>query len=210
MASMAGCVSRQSAAWSAVRSIALPDAAVNDTPLRSDLRYLRVTVQGKALLMVLGYVDRDENNRSVEVWYSADGEVLRTLSGRLVGLTGAPIEWSHVRLPASLPAWRDASSGQRYIRQLDEMPGYRWERVDHVTMRLVSPPGSARLEGMKLGELLWFEEVVDDQPAWATARYAITQGEKEPVYGEQCLSETLCLSWQFWPPSRATHAPATR
>lgn len=201
---LSACASRQSAAWAAARSL-LPSAgagtAVDKLVLRPEFRYLRVTVQGRAVvLMVLGYVDQGADGKPVEVWYSADGEVLRLQNGRLAGLVGTPVEWANVRISSASPLAWPSAAGQalRYERHIDRMPGYQWGQIHALSLYAVPPPSSSMLADLGAEDLLWFEER-DERNALPPARYAMAPGAAEPTYGEQCLDTTLCLSWQRWP-----------
>jgi hypothetical protein len=210
-----GCAStRQSMLWSAARSLVMPNEAVDAMPLRPDLRYLRVSVIGrsKVVLMVLGYVDRDERGRPLEIWYSGDGDVLRLQAGRFVGLTGGQgVQWSNVRLSADTPAWSTTTDGERFERTRDEMPGYHWQRSDTLAVHRVAPVPNSLLQGVSSSALQWFEEeqVEEGAATLPPSRYAMMPGAKEPVYGEQCLSQTFCLSWQVWPLTPAV-SPASK
>ena len=55
--------------------------------LNQRFAYLRVTAGKPVAFMALGYVDPHPNG-PVEVWYSADREVIRLQNGRLVGTAG--------------------------------------------------------------------------------------------------------------------------
>lgn len=209
-----GCTPWQSAAYESTRFALQPAAAVDKAQLRPELRYLRVTTQGTPVLLVLGEIDRDAQGREVQVWYSAGAEVLRLQNGRLVGLTGTPVEWRHVALPASLPAWSSIAAPTTYVRTLDRMPGYHIGLREQVTVRPIAAPGSTQLQGVDEQRLRWFEETArpsTDTPAAISARiaqlppsrYAVFVGannQTTPVYGEQCLDAQTCFQWQSWPP----------
>lgn len=209
-----GCTPWQSAAYESVRFAVQPGAAVDKAVLRSDLRYLRVTTQGAPVLLVLAEIDRDAQGRDVQVWYSAGREVLRLQNGRLVGLTGTPVEWRNVTLPAQLPAWHTVTAPVSYPRTLDRMPGYQIGLREQVTLRPIVPPRSSALQGIHAEQLRWYEESAapadDAIPALAAhaprlppSRYAVLvngQAPATPVYGEQCLDAKTCIQWQTWPP----------
>ncbi|RZI83766.1 MAG: hypothetical protein EOP38_11440 [Rubrivivax sp.] len=202
---LAGCASDQSAAYQVARSLVRPNADIDARPLDTNLRYLRVTANGKAALMALGYTDASPQGAPVQVWYSAMGEVLRLQQGRLKGLTGAPVEWRTVTWPGGLPAWPEVLShgadGPAYRRQRDEMPGYRLDLRDTLRLQPVPAPGGTELTGVPAASLRWFQETPSDG-ALPPARYAVDAETAEPVYGEQCLNADLCLTWQAWPPLR--------
>ncbi len=216
MGALQGCAgSRQAAVWSSVRVLVHPNAVLDATPLREDYRYLRVSIEGRrdAMLMVLGYYDKDAQGRPVEVWYSGQGDVLRLQAGRLLGLSGGDqVQWLNVRLPDDMPGWSALPDGYRFERRRDEMPGYHWQRVDHLTVRRIAPVSDHALEGLDARQLQWFEESLAEpaKDALPPSRYALAPGASVPVYGEQCLSQTFCLRWQTWPPQAVATTPAAK
>ncbi|MFT3858137.1 MAG: hypothetical protein QM742_11795 [Aquabacterium sp.] len=201
--SLQGCASRQKASAAALRSVLYHNEEVDSSPLRPDLRYLRVTLNGKAMLMVLGYVDHNEHGEAVEVWYSGDGEVLRLNAGRLAGLSGSPVEWTGVRFRPAPPPWTQIGKSTFFVRHFDQMPGYLWNRKQQVRLDVIAQPPRTQAPVFTNTPLVWFEEVVDQTVggALSPARYAMAPGDVQPLYGEQCLQEAFCLSWQRWPPT---------
>jgi hypothetical protein len=184
--------------------------------LNPNFRYLRVSIAGRAVLLALGYEDFDLRG-PIEVWYSAEREVLRLQNGRLVGAVGLTAEWRNVLLP-ELPSWSALARGDqafRWIRVRDVMPGYRFGLRDALSLRVISQPRRSELQGMDPQRLTWFEEQVDVEKAAGLfgggsvagsellppGRYAvdIRDGKEIVVYGEQCLAADLCFSWQRWP-----------
>lgn len=203
-AGLPGCSSGQSAVWSSVRMLASgPSGAGVDQPLNPRYRYLRVTINGVAVLMVLGYVDEPSSPSPVQVWYSASGEVLRLRHGRLAGLVGTPVEWRDVRWPAGVPVWRDVGQApSAYQRMLDEMPGYRLGAVESLTLEPIVKPKDVAWAGVVPPDVRWYRESTTGQRP--SARYGVLVGAQtaEPVYGEQCLANDFCLTWQSWPAAR--------
>jgi hypothetical protein len=214
---LAGCAQWQSAAWDTTRHFVRTDTAtaIDQAVLRPELRYLRVTTNGSPALLVLGDIDQDAAGRPVEVWYSASREVLRLQGGRLVGVAGMPVEWRDVRLPASLPSWKDIQTPVAFTRERDEMPGYRIGVREQMTVRPIAPPSGTGLQGTEAATLQWYEETTSAAPdlpaslakAWhplPPTRFAVRKATAtrpyEPVYGEQCLVDNICLQWQTWPP----------
>lgn len=175
------------------------DSAIGSAKLDPRYRYLRITVGGKATLMILGYVDPGPQG-PVEVWYSSGGEVLRIQGGRIVGATGMPTDWLNVRLSAQ-PAWSGIAAPVALTRQRDVMPGYDYGIVDALSVAPVVAPSDTRLVGVPTVQLRWFEETSTGRQPLPRARYAVSiqDGQEIVVYGEQCLSKTFCLSWQRWP-----------
>jgi hypothetical protein len=178
------------------------DRAVDGLTLRPELRYLRVSAQGRSALMVLGYLEPAPAG-PVEVWYSNGGEVLKLQAGRVVGTVGLAVDWRAVRY-IGLPSWADIAARPvaEFARQRDEMPGYRYGITETVVIRQVRPPTDARLSGVSASSLLWFEETVagPGRPL-PSARYGLrAKGDAvEVVYGEQCFAPDQCMAWQAWP-----------
>ena len=184
--------------------------------LNPNFRYLRVTIAGRVALLALGNEDIDTSGL-VEVWYSAEREVLRLRNGRLVGAVGLTTEWRNVVMP-ELPSWSALARGNqpyRWTRVRDVMPGYHFGLRDALSLRVISQPRRSELQGLDPQSLTWFEELVDAKQfagnslgasltrgeILPAARYAVDiRGGKEiVVYAEQCLSGDLCFSWQRWP-----------
>lgn len=210
-----GCAQSQSAAFVTASHLASSglSAKVDGAALNPAIRYLRVTVNHEPALLALGFVDTDAQGRPVEVWYSADREVLRLQDGRLAGVLGTAVEWRRVVLPASLPPWAASAGGPAFLRIRDEMPGYRVGLRERITRQAIPPQQGTQLRQLAPEALQWVEEraslvTEDGQPAGPAeaaspvARYAIAPGAGAPqvVYAEQCLSAEICLTWQPWPP----------
>ncbi len=183
---------------------AIPGLAqkADEIPLNPNLRYLRVTVRGRVVLMVLGYIDPHPEG-AVETWYSSQGEVIRLQNGRIVATAGLETDWRAVRY-FSLPGWQDvlARSTAQYRRERDEMPGYRYGITETVSLYPVRAPNNARLTGLSSQDLRWYEEtVLKSSDGLPSARYGLSLRDGAPsvIYGEQCLSAELCLAWQTWP-----------
>lgn len=175
---------------------------VEGVSLGADFSYLKITAYGRDALMVLGYIDPHPAG-TIETWFSSQGEVLRLQNGRILSTAGLELNWQAVRY-RGLPDWRAvvAQSKLAFTRERDEMPGYRFGLVDRVDLYAVPAPKDAHLIGVDPKSLKWFEERVQSSPAsLPSARYglAMSDGEPEVVYGEQCLSERLCIAWQTWP-----------
>ena len=181
--------------------------------LNPQFRYLRVTIEGRPVFMALGYVDADANG-PVEVWYSAEREVIRLRDGRLVGATGLTREWRTVTLP-TLPSWASLAETKgpyRWTRRRDVMPGYRFGVVDELELTRVERPDRSQIRGVDPSSLAWFEERVlggagrfggsteSVDIKLPVARYAVDMkvAEQPVVYAEQCVSVDVCFTWQRW------------
>lgn len=175
---------------------------VDRLQLNPQLRYLRVRVDGRTSLMVMGYSETTAQG-PLETWYSGEGEVLRLRNGRVASTVGLDVDWRAVR-DTGLPSWDALLVRQSvdFVRERDVMPGHRFGVTDTVSLYRVAVPSASNLVGLKPADLQWFEESVrgDAQGAFA-ARYALRDvaGVPTVVYGEQCLSDDLCFSWQPWP-----------
>lgn len=214
---LSACSSNMDAMVQTVRT-AVSGGSTASTPLNPNFRYLRVTTDGRVAFLALGNVDKDPHG-PVEVWYSAQKEVVRLQNGRIVGAVGLTTEWRNVLLPA-LPSWSaaaDAGQPIQWVRVRDVMPGYRIGVRDALSLQKISPPADSALQGIDPSILTWFEErdqsgrrrvayaakylsepSVDE--ALPTARYAVDlhDGKETVVYGEQCLSAEICFTWQRW------------
>ena len=181
--------------------------SVDNVRLNPNYLYLRVTINGRVALLVLGYLDPSPQG-PIEVWYSADREVLRLQNGRLVGAIGVTTEWRNVSLPdlASWSAVAHAKTAVQWVRVRDVMPGYRFSVRDSLRLRVIPPPEKAQLQVVDPKSLTWFEEDIESgSNVLPPAIYGVDlQGGKETVvYGEQCLAPELCFAWQRWPADRA-------
>jgi len=170
--------------------------------LNPKLRYLRVTIKDKPLLMVLGYEEAIPQG-TLETWYSNQGEVLQLLNGRVWSTAGLAIDWKNVRYQA-LPTWSslEGSGSVAFVRSYDQMPRYAFDVTEQVQIYPVPTPTNANLTGMPASQLKWFEEKAKGTShALPSARYGLAMNDGQPVvvYGEQCFAANLCFSWQTWP-----------
>lgn len=180
----------------------------NSSPsLQSGTRYLRVSIDGgRVVFLALGYIEGERGE--VEVWYSAEGEVLKLSGGRIISTVGLPVDWRRVTF-SRLPAWTEIGKmPHTFERERDVMPGYRLNVRETLEIREIFPPAPDPLPGIDPVRVRWFEEStvgpsVESRPLRPT-RYAllIDPGSSvtvEPLYGKQCLSADLCFSWQKLP-----------
>ncbi|HQT27350.1 MAG TPA: hypothetical protein PLK99_12285, partial [Burkholderiales bacterium] len=151
--------------------------------------YLRLVVAGEAVYLVRGNVDR-----GTEIWYSADGEVLRIRDGRVAGIMGTPVEWRSVALP-EFPSWKvlEKDKVYKWERRRDVMPDYRYGVVDELTLHAIAPREGSDLRDIDPEKLAWFEETSGRLPR---AFYAVDIKRGEVVYAETCISRSFCFSWQ--------------
>lgn len=205
-ASLAGCAEQPDSIAATVRALMRQSAGATGTAaVDPAYRWLRAVVDGRVTFLVLGEVDRGEGGM-VEVWFSVDREALRLRDGRMAGIVGLSAEWRRADLSAA-PDWRallQAPGEVRWSRVRDVMPGYRLGVRDDLVVRRTAPRARSALAGVAAERLAWFEEVTvasTDVPL-PPAVYALDIGNANPrvVYAEQCISTTLCFSWQAWPP----------
>lgn len=185
---------------------------VDTARLDPNLRYLRVTVGGRTALMVLGYAEPAIEGE-IQTWYSSAGELLKIQNGRIIATAGLETDWRSVRYVA-VPAWGAVTRSQpvKFQRIRDEMPGYRFNIANTLLISPIAPPTDSRITGIPVTRLRWFEERELNPSSEAQSvrgsarppvRYALRHGSPDVVvYGEQCLSEKLCLAWQTWPVSQ--------
>jgi hypothetical protein len=176
--------------------------------LNPALRYLRVQAQGQPpALMVLGYVDPDPLG-DIEVWYSAQREVIKLQNGRIVSTTGLETNWRAVRFSAAPPAWSNvAAEGSYYNRLRDQMPGHRYALSDRLQLKpLAGVPNvqlPASLPHEQANTYRWFSESTlnpgDPSLPPSLFAWAAYRGQPTVVYSQQCLSATFCLTLQLWP-----------
>lgn len=175
-------------------------------PQNPAFQYLKVTSYGRPAYLVLGYT---EPASGAQVWYSAQGEVIKLQNGRLVGALGLETEWRDVRW-GDVPAWQSLthtpdSTEWTFRRERDVMPGYRFNVSESLRLRAVSLGRVKTQLGKALPSLadstawLWFEENTTDLPP---AFYALDAKRQPPqvVWTYQCLSPGFCLSLEPWAP----------
>ncbi len=205
--SLAGCAVEPAsqAILDAYKVMRAEGSAAADGRLNPNYKYLRVQVGERVLFMARGYLDPSPDG-PVEVWYSADRNVLRLLNGRVVGVTmKSGIDWSAVTF-SHLPAWNELGGQAVFERTRDVNPGYRYGIRDKMLIRRILPPADTNLKTVPASALVWYEESVQGGDQVRSARYAVDDASHKVVYAEQCLSAEFCLSWQSWPhSSKGTH-----
>ena len=177
--------------------------SVDSIKLNPSLRYLRVTVgTDRVVLMVLGYLEPTDLGL-IETWYSSEGEVLKLQNGRVLSTAGMAVDWRATQYTGLLP-WPDMVQrmSSEFGRQTDQMPGYKFDIQEKVSIAVVPAPTNANLVGMAPSNLRWYEETVrGTSHGLPSARYALRLSTSGPevVYGQQCFSNDFCISWQPWP-----------
>jgi hypothetical protein len=211
-----GCSTGTNAMVTSLQRAVLPAPSVDAFPLDPTFRYIRTTHGGHVGFAWLGHIEQTPEG-PVEVYYSSSGEVLRINAGRIVGASGFKTEWRRVSVPQ--PSWAAIAGGGAptpLTRVRDVMPGYRFGVQDDLVVRVIPAPAKSALRGVPAESLTWFTEHIASSSAnsirrtvlgssasdtWLPpARYAVnlTGGSEQVIYGEQCLSADLCLTWQRW------------
>ena len=214
---LAACSSSMNAVVQTLQDAVMGDRGVTDPKLNPAFRYIRITVDGRVSFLALGSEDKHPQG-PIEVWFSAQREVLRLQNGRVVGASGVTTEWRAVTLP-EFPSWSAVARTQQpvqWVRVRDVMPGYRFGVRDELVLSAISPPRQSALQGVDAQSLSWFEERFQTGVAAGRltklvtnvaidgvlppARYAVDMrnGKEVVVYGEQCLAPDLCFTWQRW------------
>ncbi|MDD5029605.1 MAG: YjbF family lipoprotein [Rhodoferax sp.] len=190
---------------------ATTDASVT-APLNPAYRYLRASLaDNQTALLVLGYVDSQPQG-DIEVWYSAQKEIIKIQNGRIVATAGLPMDWLRVDFAVPPPIWGVVNGlPTSYTRVRDEMAGYRYGVTENLALEaVVGPPANVLTKTLPL-ELaqayVWYVETTQDRgsralpPSWYAV--ATVGGSQAVVYSYQCLSPQVCLSLQRWPPVKA-------
>lgn len=204
---VSGCASGSSALGDTVQALWRGNTPVPQFDPRFE--YLRTTLDGRTLWLVLGY--REANPAGdVEVWYSAAGEAIQLQHGRIVATSGLPLDWRAVRT-TGLPAWPDALAATnrgaagpwQFERERDEMPGYRFHVRERVSLHPVAAPTPSPLAGNH-GSLRWFEQRSGSSAGGAVlppALFAVDASTARAVYSRQCMSASQCLTFETWSPA---------
>ncbi len=177
--------------------------SVDSIKLNPNLSYLRVTVgTDRVVLMVLGYLEPTLQG-PIETWYSSEGEVLKLQNGRVLSTAGMAVDWRASKYSGLMP-WPDMVQrvSSEFVRQTDQMPGYKFGIEEKVSIANVPAPTNANMVGMAPSYLRWYEETVrGTSHGLPSARYALRLSASGPVlvYGQQCFSNDFCISWQPWP-----------
>lgn len=174
-------------------------ATAVESQLDPRFAYLRLERDKRVVYLALGYVDPHPQG-AVEVWYSSAGEVLRLQDGRVVGSIGGETDWLAVSF-VGRPEWGEVQGPVSFLRTRDVQPGYRFGLRETLTLRPIPVPADSRLREIPAQALTWFEErVADDFERLPPSRYGVylSPGVSRVIYGEHCLSATLCFSWQRW------------
>lgn len=197
---LAGCSSAFQASGDSLFYALDPDRRVRTARLDPQFEYLRVVVDGRLALLARGVIDQREG-RNLEVFFSADREVLKLSSGRLEEFSNGR---RHILVQppgADYPPWNlDASTD--YSVEIDVRPNYRFSIQQRRVLRpLLQPPKKTKLKDIDPASLKWFEELpLDHSTAHRRSLFGVRfeAGAPQVVYSEQCIASDLCLTIQRW------------
>ena len=205
-----GCSGGARTAAETIRFAAFPDKRVSEASayLSPNFEYLRARVNGRLIFLALGYREAGSGAQDVlDVYFSADGEVLKLRKGRVVSFVGLGKELTKA-FPDGIPDWSEKSVSYRTV--LDDRPSYNLGQTWLVEVAPVAgPPSGKDLVGLAPASLLWFKERLPPEAIKSgflrAPVYAVTRrhGRDEVVYSEQCLEPRLCFSLQRWRSSGA-------
>ncbi len=167
--------------------------------IQPGFEYLWVSLDGRASVMALGERSVDEQAlvRHVhERWYTGQGEMLYLVDGRIQQALGFTHELRS-QMARAWPEWAAVLETNRQVdwrRQVDLMPGYRYNVVNHVTTYKTPSPNKLP-EGVP-ASARWVADLVEgksgDGQAWRyVQKFAISNGQV--MYSEQCIDKDLCL-----------------
>jgi hypothetical protein len=205
-----GCSGGARTAAETIRFAAFPDKRVSEASayLSPNFEYMRARVNGRLIFLALGYREAVSGAQdALDVYFSADGEVLKLRKGRIVSFVGLGKELTKA-FPDGIPDWSEKSVSYRTV--LDDRPSYNLGQTWFVEVAPVAgPPSRKDLIGLAPASLLWFKERLPSEAIKSgflqAPVYAVTRrnGRDEVVYSEQCLEPKLCFSLQRWRSSGA-------
>jgi hypothetical protein len=168
-------------------------------------RTLRVATAQTQAILVLGEIESSPDGE-IEVWFSAQREVIRLQNGRIAATSGLSTNWVrsvYQPLGASTNSegtWRvtrDISPGWTYGQSMV----LRRSPVHQVPSSVLKRFSQAFQSQQSTGnQFEWISESPSDltirtaQP-WQTAYFARTR-QGRVVAGYQCLAADLCLAWE--------------
>jgi len=167
------------------------------------LRYLSAQWNdGPVAVLVLGYVDNSPQG-AVEVWYSADAQVLKLRDGRVLATQGLPLDWSRVWFDTPPVSWHSLSAhASDSVRFHDELPSYRFGVAEAVQTQAwyqaVASRWKVPADVRDAKHLQWFKETAREMGATGSPEVSwfawdAQAGTGAVVYSEQCLAPALCL-----------------
>lgn len=137
---------------------------------------------------------------SSQYWYSAKKDSIQLDQGRLTDISGSLIEWHRVKTE-KIPNWQELMTKNysiSYYRSRDQMPGYQFNIVEHLTLRKLdfNQQPAFSLQYHQAQHLLWFKEINLTHPELSSTYYALEKNKKSPqvVFSHICLTKDYCLN----------------
>ncbi len=200
---LAGCSSGLKAGLMTLKDEVMPSRSnVRQTALQPNYRYLLVETDGQEALMV--WIGNEPHRLGqASIWVSADGVIIRTVKGKLVGVSEPRRHWQLIS-ESIVPSPPETSSITRLIQSSDAQPGYRMGMERTVDQKVL--PASAQAMSWldrSLG-LRWLEEV-DSKTGERLALYGLSTDD-QTIAGQRCVSAQWCLRWQAWPAKASASA----
>jgi hypothetical protein len=167
--------------------------------IQPGFEYLWVSLDGRASVMALGErtIDKSSSSGRVhEYWYTGQGEMLHLVDGRIQQALGFTRELRGQASTAA-PQWNEVLQTTRefnWRRQIDLMPGYRYNLVNYVVTYPSNAPQKLP-EGVSTS-VRWVTDLVeskarDGQAWWYLQKFALL--DNRVVYSEQCIDKDVCL-----------------
>ncbi len=194
----------------------------NGARLKPGVEYLKVQMNGRQLMMALGYRTLPKPSQAVlnrsdasmkstqlyskdefthEFWYSANKETLELVEGRIESTMGMPSDW---RQSSKTPqTWESIilNSPIFWTRTRDLMPGYRYGFKDEIQTRVIPAPTKTQDSTLPPNsDAVWFEDIVsskDKNNSTRSFKQIFESVNGKIVYSEQCIASDLCLSLKY-------------
>jgi hypothetical protein len=196
-----GCNSGMKAGFVTLKDEVMPSRSdVRQTALQPNYRYLLVETDGQEALMV--WIGNEPHRLGqASVWVSSDGVIIRTVKGKLVGVSEPRRRWqliSEALVASPLPS----SSIARLTQSSDAQPGYRMGMVQTVDQKALPASEQAMAWVDRSLGLRWVEEV-DSNTGARMALYGLN-ADNQTIAGQRCMTAQWCLRWQTWPAKAST------
>jgi hypothetical protein len=209
-----GCQVNQGLGWSVLQQWQyVASAEPQVARLDSRFEFLQMKLgDGPAAYLALG-----KRVGSGESWYSADPLLVVLDDGRLGTFAGAPLEWRLIR-QSGRPDWERVlrrNGPQRWQRQRDEMPGYRFGLNDEIETQRVPTadlPAELQLIDERLRarhrDLLWVGDRISSTdpsgyPVQMRQWFAVAEhvGRLQVAWSRQCMRPGWCIEFRpVWNP----------
>ncbi len=200
---LCGCSSGMKAGILTIKSEVTSDLAdVRKTSLNPNFQYLLVETSGQEALLV--WVGNEPHQLGeAQVWVSADGVIIRTVSGRLVAVSEPNRHWQLVYEKVTSPLLPGTTA--RCSQITDMQPGYLMGVERAIDQKILPPDQQPKTWFDQKTQLQWLQEI----DPMTQERLAISGFDKNNyiVAGQRCITAKWCLRWQSWPAPLTTSSP---